>query len=288
VFENVVIVGATGQLGVAVSRELERRGQRPIALAPHQLDLTDERAGEQLVQMAPSAVINAAAWTDVRAAELPENREAVWQINAHGAAMLASAAASLKVPFVHVSTDFVFDGQSDRPYLEQDAVAPLQAYGASKLDGEVAVRECCPEAIIARTSTVYGDRPEGPPHYVDAILAQARQRPRIEVVRLPLSSPSYTPDLAAGILKLLEVGAQGLVHLVNAGSASRMELAREAVRLAGYKCEVAERAAPADDLQRPDYSVLDGARYAALAGQPMRDWDVALADYIETLGRGAK
>jgi dTDP-4-dehydrorhamnose reductase len=288
VFVYVVIVGATGQLGVAVRRQLERRGLRPIALAPHELDLTDAGAGEQLIQMGPSAVINAAAWTDVRAAELPENREAVWQVNCHGAAMLAAAAASLEVPFVHVSTDFVFDGQSDRPYLEQDAVAPLQAYGASKLDGEVAVLERYPEATIARTSTVYGDRPEGPPHYVDAILAQARQRPRIEVVRLPVSSPSYTPDLAAGILKLLEVRAPGLVHLVNAGAASRMELAQEAVRLAGYDCEVAEREAPADDLQRPDYSVLDTARYAALTGQPMRDWDVALADYIETLGGGAR
>lgn len=286
-FENVVIVGATGQLGVAVTRLLERRGLTPLALSPEELDLTDPELGRKLVAHRPSTVINAAAWTDVRGAELAENRQRVWQINAEGAAQLATAAAQLQIPLVHVSTDFVFDGRSERPYLEEDPVAPLQAYGASKLDGEIAVAQRYPRAIIARTSTVYGDRPEGPPHYVDAILAQARQRSRIEVVRLPISSPSYTPDLAEGILRLIESEAEGLVHLVNRGAASRMELATEAVRLAGYDCEVAEREAPVDDLQRPDYSVLDCGRYAKWTGQSMRPWEVALADYVKSLAGDA-
>ncbi len=281
---RIVIVGATGQLGLALCDRLRQQRRSFVALGPQDLDLTALDAGERLRELQPAAVFNAAAWTDVRGAEEAVNRQLVWEINCHGPRRLAEACAAAGVPLVHVSTDYVFDGSADRPYLEDDATNPLQAYGASKLDGEHEVARVYPAALIARTSTVYGRRPEGPPHYVDAILAQARDKGRLEVVRPPVSSPSYTPDIAAALVHLLDAGGHGLVHVVNDGAASRLELAQEAVRLAGFDFAVAERPEPPDDLERPAYSVLDTARYREITGKSMRAWQDALADYVAGLG----
>ncbi|NIM00877.1 MAG: sugar nucleotide-binding protein [Acidobacteria bacterium] len=278
--ERILIVGATGQLGLALRRQLDLDQRSAVALGPHDLDLTAFDVGDRIAGLEPTAVINAAAWTDVRAAEQATNRQLVWEVNCHGPRRLAECCAELGVPLVHVSTDYVFDGQADQPYKEDAPTGPLQAYGMSKLDGEREVLRVYPESLIARTSTVYGDRPEGPPHYVDAILAQAREHGALEVVRPPVSSPSYTVDIAAGLIHLLDAQARGVVHVVNDGAASRLELAAEAVRLAGFDFEVGERAAPPDDLERPDYSVLDTSRYRELTGRSMRPWQDALRDYV--------
>jgi dTDP-4-dehydrorhamnose reductase len=280
VSERIVIVGATGQVGLALRRRLDRQKRTYVALGPRELDLTAPDTVDQVAKLEPTALINAAAWTDVRGAEQAVNRQLVWEVNCHGPRRLAEGCAAAGVPMVHISTDYVFDGRSSDPYREDDATNPLQAYGASKLDGEHEVARVFPGALIARTSTVYGDRPEGPRHYVDAILAQAREHGALEVVRLPVSSPSYTVDIADALVNLLDTGAQGLVHVVNAGAASRMDLAREAVRLAGLDIEVGERPEPSDDLERPDYSVLDTSRYRELTGESMRSWQQALSDYV--------
>ena len=281
--QRIVIVGATGQVGLALSRLLEGEKRPYVALGPRDLDLTSPAAAAQIAELGPAAVINAAAWTDVRGAEQASNRQLVWEVNCHGPRRLAEGCASAGIPLVHISTDYVFDGRADEPYKEDAETNPLQAYGASKLDGEHEVARVYPSALIARTSTVYGDRPEGPPHYVDAILAQAREHAALEVVRLPVSSPSYTADIAAALVHLLDAGAQGLVHVVNDGAASRMELACEAVRLAGFDFEVGERPEVPGDLERPDYSVLDTSRYRELTGRSMRSWQQALRDYVTGL-----
>jgi dTDP-4-dehydrorhamnose reductase len=278
--ERIVIVGAAGQVGLALQRRLEAADRGYVATGPAEVDITAADLAARLAAQDPTAVINAAAWTDVRAAEDVANRRLVWEVNCHGPRRLAEACAAAGVPLVHISTDYVFDGASRKPYKEDDTPNPVQAYGASKLDGERAVQQAFPQALIARTSTVYGDRPEGPRHYVDAILAQAREHGALSVVRLPVSSPSYTKDIADGLLNLLDAGAQGIVNVVNTGAASRMELATEAVRLAGFDFEIAERPEPPDDLDRPDYSVLDTSLYLELTGKPMRPWAEALSDYV--------
>ncbi len=280
---RIVIIGATGQVGLALRRRLDRENRTHVALGPRELDLTAPNVVDQVTKLEPTAVINAAAWTDVRAAEQSSNRQLVWEVNCHGPRRLAEGCVAAGVPLVHISTDYVFDGQASDPYKEDDAPNPLQAYGASKLDGEREVARVYPAALIARTSTVYGDRPEGPRHYVDAILAHVREHGALEVVRLPVSSPSYTADIADALVNLLDAGAEGLVHIVNAGAASRLELAREAVRLAGFDIEVGERPERPDDLERPDYSVLDTSRYRELTGKLMRPWQEALGDYVRGL-----
>jgi len=280
----ILIVGGSGMLGLSLIGDLERRGLTHEAPDLDRLDLLAVDAGPFVTDLRPSAVVNASAFTDVGPAERPENRLAVDRLNRDAPEELARACAGLGIPLVHVSTDFVFDGTSSEPYREEEEAMPVQVYGQSKLEGERAVFAACPHALVVRTSTLFGPgRPRDRPHYVDAILNQARKGAELQVVRLPISSPTYTSDLARGMIDLLLKEAAGIVHLVNRGSCSRLDLARETVRIAGLgsSVKVNERPAPADDLARPAYSVLDTSRFAGLTGQPPRPWQDALREYIE-------
>jgi dTDP-4-dehydrorhamnose reductase len=231
----------------------------------------------------PAAVINASAYNDVNGAEQEPNRGEAYGLNRDVPDRLARVCAARGIPLVHVSTDYVFDGGKREPYREDDPVAPLQCYGRTKLEGERAVVAAHPGALVVRTSTVFGADRMGGSNYVDAVLARARAEGELAVVRLPVSSPTYAVDLSRALLALLEVGATGLVHVANAGGCSRLELATEAVRLAGLggettireRCEPPSAGAP-----RPAYSVLDTTRYTALTGRSMRAWQEALREYL--------
>jgi dTDP-4-dehydrorhamnose reductase len=280
----LLIIGGSGLLGEALTTELSTAGQRFLAPARGQLDLAREGELERYIDdQRPSALINAAAFTDVARAELPESLPEVSLLNLLAPRRMAQACARLHIPFVHISTDYVFDGAKSSPYREDDAVSPLQVYGRSKLDGENAVRETCPAAVVVRTSTLFGPGRRARPHYIDAVLRKASCGGQLDLVRLPISSPTYAPDLALAILRLLDAGAKGTVHVSNAGSCSRMELAVEAIRLAGpaFRVNVGERAESAEGPARPSYSVLDGSRYIKLTGRSMRSWSEALAAYID-------
>jgi dTDP-4-dehydrorhamnose reductase len=158
----------------------------------------------------------------------------------------------------------------------------LQFYGRTKLDGERAVLDTHPGALVVRTSTVFGRNRRGGSNYIAAVLAQARKTEILEVVRPPVSSPTYATDLAEALLDLLAAGATGLVHVVNGGGCSRLELATEAVRAAGLadRIEVRERPAPAGGVSRPEYSVLDTSRFTEWTGRSMRPWQQAVSDYV--------
>jgi dTDP-4-dehydrorhamnose reductase len=203
---------------------------------------------------------------------------------------LAACCRRLGLPFVHVSTDYVFDGAKSTPYLEHDDVAPLQVYGQSKLDGERFVLERHPDALIVRTSTLFGAGRVARPHYVSAILRQAREGRRIEVVKPPIASPTYSIDLANAIVDLLRCGASGIVHGSNRGGCSRLDLAREIVRLAAgtgvRRVEVHERSAVAGPPARPAYSVLDTTKFSELTGREMPSWQDGLARYLASPSGG--
>ncbi len=279
---SILVLGGSGLLGQAVTEHL-RREDRPFDAPPRAiLDITDAAAIEAwLERMQPGAVINAAAYSDVTRAERADQHPAVFRLNRDGPGRLARACHSRGIPLLFVSTDFVFDGRRRRPYVEQDTPAPLQVYGASKLAGERAVLAAHPDALIVRTSTLFGPARGRRPHYVEAILRQARRGERIAVVRQPIASPTYTPDLAAALVELIDADAHGLVHAVNTGQCSRLELAREAVRLAGTGNEVVERPEPAPPPRRPAYSVLGVSRLERLTGHTPRAWNEALAAYLE-------
>lgn len=221
----------------------------------------------------PEIVFNCAAYNAVDAAESePAAAEAV---NVRGPANLAAECARLGIRLVHFSTNFVFDGTSDRPYREADPPRPLGAYARTKLAGELAVREALPEALVVRTAGVYGSR-----GFPDKILARARAGQALRVVADQRLNPTSARDLAAGVLRMAEAGESGLVHLVAAGCCSFHELAVETLALAGIEAEVeaistAELAAPAP---RPLNGCLESSRVPAL-----RHWREGLRAYWEAI-----
>jgi len=285
---RVLVLGGCGLLGTAVVAALRERG-RPVDAPPRrEVDFMDAGLVERWVcERVPAVVINAAGFTDVRAAERPENRTAVFAANRDAPGRLAADCARRGIPLIHVSTDFIFDGALRRPYREDDPAAPIQLYGQSKREGECRVLEAHPGATVVRTSTLYGPGRRERPHYVDAILRQAGERDRLVVVATPIASPTLSVDLACGILELLAAGASGVVHLVNSGGCSRLELAREVVRAVGREGSVIVEEGPEDPAppRRPAYSVLDCARYEGLTGRSMRPWQEALRDYVGRCAR---
>jgi dTDP-4-dehydrorhamnose reductase len=289
----VLVLGGTGRLGRAVIAELTRRGTAFDAPSRAEFDLSEVASVVGLLEtLCPTAVVNLAGFTDVAAAELPENAEAAIALNVALPATLARACARFAIPMVHVSTDYVFDGAQPRPYLEGDAVNPLQVYGATKLDGERAALARNPRVLILRVSTLYGPGREQQPAYVDAILRQARASAAagggvLEVVETPVSSPTYAPDVAPVLVDLLDRGVAGIVHVVNDGAASRLELAQAAVTLAGLGERVTVRARPEPPtaLRRPAYSVLDTSKLHRVLGRRLPPWKDALARYVGELER---
>jgi len=280
---NVLVFGGSGQLGTALLGRLRAAGTPVLAPPRSEIDLLRADPGPVLEARRPSAVLNATAYNDVGGAESGSGREAAFRLNRDVPAGLSRACAAQGIPFVHVSTDYVFDGRKTTPYLEADPAAPLQTYGRSKLEGERAVLEGNPSSLVVRTSTVYGRGSRDGTNYVDSVLAQARRSETLELVRLPVSSPTLAADLARGILELLALRASGIVHLVNRGACSRLELAQEAIRLAGLseRVRIEERPPSKGGPQRPDYSVLDTARFTEITGKPPRDWQAALTDYLK-------
>lgn len=279
----VVVLGGTGQLGGALVDELRRSGRAWSAPSRAELDLLQPGAIDRwLDAVRASAVVNAAAYTDVVGAESAEAQAQVQRLNREAPDELARACQKRGLALVHVSTDYVFDGRGRRPYREDDATAPIQVYGRSKLEGERAVVEACPGALVVRTSTLFGRAVRTRRNYVEAVLHQARQsRPALDLVRLPVGSPTYAADLALAVLQLLERGASGTVHGVNRGACSRIELAQEALRLAGFAAvELRERLAPTEGPCRPAYSALDPGRCEELIGRPMPSWQAGLAAYL--------
>ena len=289
---DILILGGTGLLGRAMVSRLARLRRPFQAPGRAALDLTDPAAVVAAIEaMRPAAVFNLSGFTDVAAAERSENLRAVTALNAELPTALAAACARRRTPFVHVSTDYVFDGGKTTPYGERDPVNPLQIYGATKLLGEKGVIAADPGALIARVSTLYGPDRAHRPAYVDAILAQARAMDEagggeLAVVERPVASPTYAPDVAPALLDLLDRRASGLVHVVNEGAASRLELASATVALAGFAGRVAVgiRPEPPNALSRPAYSVLDTRKLQTLIGRRLPAWDDALARYVRELG----
>jgi dTDP-4-dehydrorhamnose reductase len=273
-------------LGTALQRVLADRGDAFVAPPESEFDITDADVVVATVAGFASAnpgglVVNAAAYTNVERAE--DDEKTAYAVNEDGARLLAQAAHDAGLGFVHVSTDFVFEGCKTGAYVETDAVKPLSVYGASKLAGELAVAEAYPEALIARTAWVFGSAGE---NFPVKILRAARANPRLRVVTDEVGSPTYTVDLAAGILALAAAGAGGLFHLAGAGSCTRYELAVETLRLAGVEA-VVEPVSAAEfpsRVARPANSVLDCGK-AAARGVVMPGWRDALARFVAEADR---
>jgi dTDP-4-dehydrorhamnose reductase len=281
-----VIAGCRGQLGHALGVLLAATPDCEVAAAGDlpELDIAEGASLASFLKglAAPVVVVNAAAMTHVDRCE--REPEAARRANADGPERLAQLCEARGYRLVHVSTDYVFSGVSDRPYREDDPPAPASEYGRSKLEGERRVLSACASALVVRTSWVFGRGR----NFIAAILAQAEARRRqgdptpLRVVDDQRGRPTYAADLAAAIHALVEAGARGLYHVANRGEATWWDLARATLDLTGFQDLSIERIC-AQDLNlpapRPTYSVLDCSKAEAL-GIDLRDWQDALRAYL--------
>jgi len=275
---RVLVVGHKGMLGQDLMRILE--GRHVLSGADcDELDIREiESVRACLKTHAPEAVINAAAYTNVDGAESEESL--AHDVNAKGAGNVAMAARELGARTVHLSTDYVFDGKKAAPYLEGDPTGPINAYGRSKLAGELAVLEADPDALIVRTEWLYG---KGGKNFVETIIRLAGERDRLTVVDDQRGSPTWTVHLAKGIERLMSAGATGIVHATNSGVTTWHKFAVRIIELAGIK-GVRVDPITSDQLdrpaKRPRNSVLDGSKFARITGAPMPAWEEALKHYM--------
>lgn len=255
-----------------------------IGLTHAECDITDSDAVQRAVTATrPQVVVNAAAWTQVDAAE--EHETAAEAVNATGAGFVAAACAAAGIRCCYVSTDYVFDGTARSPIPEQAVAAPRSAYGRTKWHGEVAVRDQCPDHVIVRTGWLYGRQG---PNFVLTMLRLASDRPELRVVSDQSGGPTWTGHLAPAMLRLLDIGPPGTYHLTNGGVTTWYDFAAAIIRARGLGVEVipitsAEYPTPA---ARPAYSVLDNRAWRDLGETPLPDWQEGLRAYLASLDSG--
>jgi dTDP-4-dehydrorhamnose reductase len=279
---KVLVTGHRGILGGALMAELPRRGDDAVGVDVAEMDVTDARAVEDVVERErPSAIINCAAFTDVDGCE--DAREACFAVNAAGAGNVAAAAAKAGARIFHLSTDYVFDGEAQTPYAEDAEPRPLSAYGESKLEGERRVAGAAKDHIIVRTAWLFGT---GGANFVSKILARAKSGEPLAVVKDQRGSPTYAGHLAKALAELLDVEFRGVVHAAGGGVASWYDVAEEVLRVT--KINVPLKAIAAVELdhpaRRPAYSALDTSLYADLTGDAMPPWREGLREYLREIG----
>ncbi|MBN2298772.1 MAG: dTDP-4-dehydrorhamnose reductase [Deltaproteobacteria bacterium] len=280
---KVVVAGANGLLGHEVARVCAGCGDEVIETDLVQdfrrLDITDKDAVQNFLEREkPSWLVNCAAYTDVDGCE--EREDLAFLLNAKAPGYLAQACSKSGTRLLHISTDYVFDGEKADPYTEEDPTNPLSVYGKSKLAGEEAIRSGTEEYIIVRPQWLFG--PHGK-NFVSTILGIARERASINVVNDQKGSPTYSKDLARAIRALIDSDAQGIFHVCNRGRASWYDLAKKAIELTELETEVvpvstSEFVRPAP---RPKNSILSTKKFTRITEKLMPMWQISLQLYIK-------
>jgi len=254
-----------------------------IPLTHQDIEIGEEAAVSGIMDnYKPDVVINTAAYH--RVADCEKNDFASFKINSIGAKNLAITCKKNKAILVHISTDYVFDGEKKEPYIESDAPRPLNVYGISKLAGEYYIKYLCPEHFIVRTSGLYGSakcRAKGG-NFIDLMLKLAKKQDEIEVVNDEILTPTYTLDLARKIRDIIQTDYFGLYHITNNGSCSWYEFAKKIFEF--YHMKVNLKAVPVErfpsEVKRPHYSVLKNYGLEKIGMDDMRKWDAALKAFL--------
>ena len=289
---RILLTGANGQVGWEVSNRGGQKGLEVLALNRSNLDITDPDSVRKQVSLSgASLVVNAAGYTAVDQAE--SEPKLAFAVNRDGPAYLASACAQAGIPLIHISTDYVFDGQKRTSYLETDPVSPLSVYGKSKAAGEMEVREHLTEHLILRTGWVYGMHGH---NFVKTMLRLGRKREVVHVVDDQYGSPTYAADLAETILKIAArffTDGQvqwGTYHYCGKGVTTWHGFAEEIFRLANkYESLKVKRVEPISTAeyptpaQRPVNSTLDCSRVEETFGTHPQPWAESLARMLEML-----
>jgi len=283
VTRSILVFGAGGALGQSLLRVADtHRDLRCVGATRKEADITERHQVDNAIRkFGAQVVINCAAMTDVDGCERDPMLASA--VNVEGARNAAEACKAKNILLVHVSTDFVFDGAAGRPYTEDDPPHPLNVYGATKLEAEHAIGRSGGKHLIVRTAWTFGP---GRSNFVTKVLDRARQEGKIGMIRTQTGSPTYTGDLAVGILALIFSGTHGLYHIVNSGTVTRLEMAQAVLELSGLG---GVPVTPLDEppaswvAKRPAYSALDASRFTAKTGLALAPWRDALAEYLKTL-----
>ncbi|MCX7357996.1 MAG: dTDP-4-dehydrorhamnose reductase [Alphaproteobacteria bacterium] len=285
---SIVVIGKSGQVARALQRLARERGLPLVALGRQDFDL-EHPSIEAIADMRPTVVINAGAYTEVDQAESAKER--AFAINAVGAEIAARASAKVGAAFVHYSTDYVFGGVKREPYVETDDVGPTSVYGASKLEGEMRVREAAPNAVVLRTSWVFDA--EGK-NFVRTMLRLAKSHREIKVVGDQYGSPTYALDLADATLNLAGKlqrgdGEPGIYHCAGTGETSWAAFAREvfarSVALGGPSAEIVPISTDQypTKAKRPQNSRLDCSKLSRDYNITMRPWTESVAACVGSI-----
>ncbi|MGK7933086.1 MAG: dTDP-4-dehydrorhamnose reductase [Microcystaceae cyanobacterium] len=284
---NILLIGADGQVGTELKASLSQLGE-VYPFTRSTLDLTqDEQISATIQEINPQLIVNAAAYTAVDKAE--SEPELAHQINAIAPKIIATEAQKNNAFFLHISTDYVFDGQKNTPYLETDKTNPLSVYGKSKLAGESAIQTVTDNYCILRTAWVYGVAGKG--NFVKTMLCLGKERPKLNVVMDQVGSPTWSYDIAITITQLLSKQAKGIYHFTNSGVISwydfAMAIFEEAKALnipltieQVLPITTAEYPTPA---KRPAYSVLSSKKVSDVLGNPPPYWRASLRKMLQQM-----
>ena len=285
---KILIIGANGQLGSDLGLAGERLGHEIVPCRGRkELDVTDsQQVNAAMEQHRPDAVINTAARCDVDACETDTQR--AYEVNAVGARSVAEAAQNAGARLVHVSTDYVFSGEKGSPYVESDAPDPVNVYGTSKLAGEHFVRDGCENHLVVRSSGLFGvagSREKGG-NFIETMVSLSAERSELRGVSDQFLSPTYTLDLAAAIISLLETDVRGLVHVCNQGACSWLKWSTEIFRLLERQgtIEPVSMDEFGSNARRPRHSALESEVLLQTGLAPLPPWEDAVRRYLEEAG----
>jgi dTDP-4-dehydrorhamnose reductase len=284
----VLVTGGAGQLASDLDERLRGRC-RVTALARADLDITDARAvAAAFERFRPDVVFNCAAFHNVEVCEREEDRS--FQVNARAVKHLAQRCAESQARLVHLSTNYVFAGDRDDPYAEDDRPSPRSVYAISKLAGEQAAVAYCPDALVVRSSALYGQHGSASKggNFVQRMVARARDQGALRMVADQRLTPTFTADLAGILIAAVKADVRGLLHVTNSGSCSWHEFTLAIMEIAGVDVpvEAIPTVRPPGGADRPLNGVLSCTR-ASEAGLTLRHWREALEDYMARAGLAA-
>lgn len=278
---RILVTGVKGQLGYDVVNELEKRGHTAIGVDIDEMDITDAEAVDRVITEADvEAVIHCAAYTAVDAAE--DNLELCRRVNAAGTENIAKVCKKLDLKMVYISTDYVFDGEGERPWEPDDRRDPLNAYGIGKYEGELAVEENLEKYFIIRIAWVFGVNGK---NFIKTMLKLGETRDEVSVVNDQIGSPTYTYDLARLIVDMVETEKYGRYHATNEGFCSWYEFACEIFRQAGMNVKV--HPVTSDEFpakaKRPHNSRMSKEKLSENGFERLPSWQDALKRYLEVI-----
>lgn len=278
---KVLVTGVKGQLGYDVMAELAKRNIEAIGVDIDEMDITDKISVEKVIgEAAPDVVVHCAAYTAVDAAE--DNEALCRRVNADGTRNIAEVCKKLDCKMVYISTDYVFDGQGTRPWEPDDERHPLNVYGQTKYEGELAVQENLSKYFIVRIAWVFGKNGK---NFVKTMLKLAETHDKLTVVNDQFGSPTYTYDLARLLVDMIQTDKYGIYHATNEGICTWYEFACEIFGQAGVKIEVAP--VPASEYptkaKRPENSRLDKSKLTENGFERLPSWQDALGRYLKEI-----